>query len=180
MKIGLLVVRLLIGGLLVGHGTQKLFGWFGGEGPGPTGEAFEGMGLRPGRRNAIAAGAAEAGGGTLLAAGLMTPVGAAAVTGSLATAIAAVHAKAGPWVTRGGWEYSGVLVATLFTIVDVGPGHWSLDSLYGRSRWGTPWALGAVAVGAAGAGLAIALGRSYPTPDEDAANEMPAADASAG
>src|SRR4051794_41495025 len=57
------LLRILIGGLFVGHGTQKLFGWFGGYGPDGTGQFFESIGLRPGRRNAMMAGASEAGGG---------------------------------------------------------------------------------------------------------------------
>ncbi|MCW3018016.1 MAG: DoxX family protein, partial [Solirubrobacterales bacterium] len=60
MKIGRLLLRLSVGGFFIGHGTQKLFGWFGGHGLDATGQAFEQMGLRPGKRNAIAAGAAEA------------------------------------------------------------------------------------------------------------------------
>ena len=80
MKIGRLLLRLLVGGFFVGHGTQKLFGWFGGHGLEGTAAGFEQLGLHPGRRNAIAAGAAEAGGGLFLATGLATPVAASALT----------------------------------------------------------------------------------------------------
>jgi hypothetical protein len=73
MKLGLTALRWVEGGLFVGHGTQKLFGWFGGHGLEGTGNFFESIGLRPGRRHATAAGAAEAGGGALLALGLFTP-----------------------------------------------------------------------------------------------------------
>jgi putative oxidoreductase len=76
MKLFVLVARLLLGGLFFGHGTQKLFGWFGGHGLDGTAGFFESLGLRPGRQHAIVAGAAEAGGGALLAAGLATPAGA--------------------------------------------------------------------------------------------------------
>ena len=55
-------MRTLIGGLFIGHGTQKLFGWFGGHGPEGTGQFFESLGLSPGKQNAIAAGAAGGGG----------------------------------------------------------------------------------------------------------------------
>ena len=75
MKIGRLLLRLSVGGFFVGHGTQKLFGWFGGHGLEATAEGFEQMGLRPGKRNAIAAGAAEAGGGALLALGARDAAG---------------------------------------------------------------------------------------------------------
>jgi uncharacterized membrane protein YphA (DoxX/SURF4 family) len=86
-----LLARTTIGLLFVGHGTQKLFGWFGGGGLDGTGGFFEQLGLRPGRRHALAAGAAEAGGGLLFALGAATPLGAAAVSGSMITAIKTVH-----------------------------------------------------------------------------------------
>src|SRR5579884_3396214 len=105
MRIGRLLLRLTIGGFFIGHGTQKLFGWFGGHGLDATSQAFEGLGLRPGRRNAIAAGAAEAGGGTALALGLATPLAASVLTATMLTAIHRVHLKNGPWLTNGGYEY---------------------------------------------------------------------------
>ena len=74
MSLGRLVLRAAIGGLFIGHGTQKLFGWFGGGGLEKTGEGFAAIGLVPGRRNALVAGLAESGGGALLALGLATPL----------------------------------------------------------------------------------------------------------
>ena len=73
MGLGKLVLRAALGGYFFGHGMQKLAGWFGGGGPEGTGEMFEQAGLRPGRESALLAGAAEAGGGSLLALGLFTP-----------------------------------------------------------------------------------------------------------
>jgi len=58
MRIGKTATRVLVGGLFIGHSTQKLFGWFGGD-PAATAEGFEKMGLRRGRRHAMAAGAAD-------------------------------------------------------------------------------------------------------------------------
>ena len=75
MGLGKLVLRATLGGYFFGHGMQKLAGWFGGGGPEGTGEMFDQIGLRPGRENALVAGAAEAGGGSLLAFGLFTPAG---------------------------------------------------------------------------------------------------------
>ena len=151
MKIGRLLLRVIVGGLFVGHGTQKLFGWFGGHGLEATGQAFEQMGLKPGRTNALAAGAAEAGGGTLLAAGLATPVGAAAVTGAMLVAIREVHLGKGPWVSEGGWEYNVVLIAAALMIAEAGPGTLSLDALLGKERSGIGWGLFALAGGLLGA-----------------------------
>ncbi len=131
MKLGLTLLRTVLGLLFVGHGTQKLFGWFGGHGPEGTGQFFESLGLRPGRRHAMAAGAAEAGGGALIALGFLTPLGAAAIIGTMATAIRTVHFKNGPWVTNGGYEYNLTLMAAMVALADLGPGDVSLDSAFG-------------------------------------------------
>ncbi len=151
MKIGRLLLRLAVGGFFVGHGTQKLFGWFGGNGLEATAQGFEQLGLRPGRRNAIAAGAAEAGGGALLAAGLATPLAASVLTATMLTAIETVHAKNGPWLNNGGYEYNVVLIAAALTLAEVGPGELSLDAARGRERSGSGWAFAALAAGAIGA-----------------------------
>src|SRR5271163_3662056 len=141
MKIGRLLLRLSVGGFFFGHGTQKLFGWFGGNGLQATAAGFEAMGLRPGKANAIAAGAAEAGGGALLVAGLATPLAASALTATMMTAIETVHAKNGPWATKGGYEYNAVLIAAALALAEVGPGALSLDHALGRERAGTGWML---------------------------------------
>ena len=96
-----LILRMLLGALFMGHGLQKLKGWFGGYGIEGTGQFFESIGLRPGKRHATAAGAAETAGGALLALGLLTPVASAALIGTMATAVKTVHLEKGPWVTRG-------------------------------------------------------------------------------
>jgi putative oxidoreductase len=154
MKIFRLLLRVVIGGLFVGHGTQKLFGLFGGHGLKGTADGFEQMGLRPGLPNAIAAGVSEAGGGALLAVGYLTPVGASAVIAAMLTAIHRVHLKNGPWVTQGGYEYNLVLILAILTLVETGPGPVSVDALKGKEREGTVWAL--VSALLAGAGSAAA------------------------
>lgn len=163
MNLGATLLRLVVGGLFVGHGLQKLTGHFGGGGPTETGEAFESMGLRPGRANALAAGAAEAGGGALLAAGACTPLAGAALTATMATAIKTVHGPKGLWLTKGGYEYNLVLIAAIFMLTDVGPGDLSVDGAIGRSRWGTGWALAQLAAGLAGSAAALARARRTPT-----------------
>ena len=79
MDIGLLLLRLTVGLTLAAHGTQKLFGWFGGPGLDATGQFFEMIGFTPSRRHALMAGLAETGGGLLLAVGLLPPVASALV-----------------------------------------------------------------------------------------------------
>ena len=150
------LARVTIGLLFVGHGTQKLFGWFGGGGPEGTGKFFEQVGLRPGREAALAAGAAEAGGGALFALGAATPLAAAAVSGSMITAIKTVHWEKGIWTSAGGYEYNLVLLAAVFGLTENGPGRWSIDSALGKSRWGTFWAFAALAAGAAGSAAVLA------------------------
>jgi putative oxidoreductase len=149
VKVGLLVLRTILGVLFIGHGTQKLFGWFEGEGLRDTSESFDLIGLRPGPQQATAAGVSETVGGALIATGFLTPVGCALITGVMTQAIRTVHAGKGPWFTAGGWEYNVVLIATVFAIADVGPGAWSLDRAWGTEHAGPLWAATAVGVGAA-------------------------------
>jgi putative oxidoreductase len=158
MQFGLAALRLVVGGLFMGHGLQKLTGWFGGHGLKATGEAFESMQLSPGDAHAAAAGAAEAGGGALIAAGLATPLGASVLTGTMLTAIRKVHASNGPWASNGGYEYNLVLLAIVFALADTGPGRLSLDESRGKRRAGLGWALGQLAAGAIGSAAAVAIG----------------------
>lgn len=153
MKLGLAALRLVVGGLFFGHGAQKLFGWFGGHGLDGTGQFFESLGLTPGRRHATLAGASEAGGGALIAAGLLTPLGAAALIGVMSQAIRTVHGPKGPWVSDGGYEYNLVLIAVVFALADVGPGGLSLDRALGIDRSGPLTALAALGAGLTGPAL---------------------------
>jgi putative oxidoreductase len=166
MRFGLTILRLVVGGLFVGHGLQKLAGKFGGGGPEQTGESFEQLGLKPGKTHAIAAGASEAGGGALIAAGALTPVGAAAIIGTMATAIRTVHGPKGPWNAEGGYEFNLTLIATAFALTAAGPGPWSVDAARGRDRWGTPWAVAALGAGLAGSAAAVAYGQRQSEPDD--------------
>ncbi len=164
MKIGRLLLRVSVGGVFIGHGTQKLFGWFGGHGLEATSQSFEQLGMRPGRRNAIAAGAAEAGGGGALALGFATPLAAAILTATMLTAIQRVHLKNGPWLTNGGYEYNIVLIAATLALAEVGPGELSLDAALEQERSGPGWVLAALTLGSAGALGAHLLAQSQPTP----------------
>jgi putative oxidoreductase len=164
MEFGRLLLRGSVGAFVFGHGTQKLFGWFGGHGLTGTGQFFEAVGLRPGRRQALAAGVAETAGGTLLAVGLATPAAAAALTAVMITAIRTIHFPKGPWASEGGYEYNVVLIAAALALAELGPGEWSLDAVLGSERRGARWALAALAAGAAGSTAAIAAGKRAPQP----------------
>jgi putative oxidoreductase len=155
MNLGKLALRGVVGPLFVGHGTQKLFGWFGGHGLEGTAGFFEqGIGLRPGKRHATAAGVSEALGGALLTLGAATPAAAGMVIGTMVTAIRKVHAPKGPWVTEGGYEYNAVLIAAMFALAESGPGTPSIDSAVFPRMKGTGWALLALGAGVAGSYLA--------------------------
>jgi putative oxidoreductase len=164
MKIGRLLLRATVGGFFIGHGTQKLFGWFGGHGLEPTAQMFESLGMRPGRRNAVAAGVAEAAGGAALALGFAVPLAAGAVTSVMLTAINRVHLKNGPWITNGGYEYNVVLIAAALALTEMGPGELSLDHALGNERSGPGWTLAAAAIGVLGAVGAHQLAKAYPEP----------------
>ena len=158
MNIGRLIVRLVVGGLFVGHGTQKLLGWFGGPGLKGTDQMMESLNLQPTRRNTVAAGVSETAGGVLLATGLATPLAAAGLIGTMITAIRMVHLKNGPWSANGGYEYNLVLIAALLALAEGGPGELSADAALGTQRSGPGWALGALAAGAAASAATVQLG----------------------
>jgi putative oxidoreductase len=151
MGLGKLILRATVGGYFFGHGMQKLTGWFGGHGPEGTGQFFEQVGLRPGRESALIAGAAEAGGGSLLALGLFTPAAVSMLTGVMTNAIRHVHWKNGLWNSDGGIELPALILAALAALADSGPGRFSLDEALGIRLRGPVVAAVAMAAGAAGA-----------------------------
>jgi putative oxidoreductase len=160
MDIGRLLVRLAIGGTFFVHGTQKLFGWFGGYGPDGTGQFFESLGLRPGRRNALVAGATETGGGILMALGLATPLAAAGLSSVMITALRTAVWKDGIKPATG--EHEVLLAAAALALTETGPGAPSVDAALGFKGRGSTWALAALGAGAAGSSMAISMGRREP------------------
>lgn len=140
-NLGLLTLRAGVGGVLFAHGAQKLFGWFGGHGIEGTAGAFDQMGFQPGRVNAMAAGVAEAGGGTLIALGLATPAAGSVAAGTMIAA-ASVHAPNGFFAADGGYEYPALLGLSSAALSLTGPGDWSLDAAL-RNRLNRPWMAGA-------------------------------------
>jgi putative oxidoreductase len=157
LDLGLLTLRVGVGGTLFAHGTQKLLGWFGGSGFRSTAETFEGMGFKPGAASAAAAGLGEAG-GALVALGAATPLAAAAAAGTMIGA-ASVHAPAGFFATEGGYEYPAVLGLATATLALTGPGRYSIDALLGYRLNRTPYATAALASAVAGAAFVIARRR---------------------
>lgn len=159
MNLGRLLLRLVVGGLFVGHGTQKLFGWF--DGPGLDGATgmMENLELEPARDNAIAASATEAVGGAMIATGTLTPFAAAGLMGAMITAIRKVHLTKGLWNAGGGYEFNLVLLVALFYLAENGAGGASVDSALGMEEGGKARGLLALAAGAIGSTVIIERGQ---------------------
>jgi putative oxidoreductase len=160
MKFARLLARLFIGGMFIGHGTQKLFGWFGGPGIDGTTGMMEKLELAPPRANAYAASLSETLGGAAIALGAATPLAAASLIGTMTTAIRTVHLKNGFWSTGGGYEYNLTIIAALLLIVDGGPGPLSVDGALGIEETGAGVALGALALGVLGSTVTLAAARA--------------------
>jgi putative oxidoreductase len=175
MSIGLLILRVVLGAVFVGHGTQKLLGWFGGGGPEATGSMMHRLGYRPGREIGMVAGLAEALGGLSLLLGLLTFLGAAAVVGVMVNAIVAVHVRNGFWNTKNGFEFPLVNAAAAACLAFVGPGRLSLDRAIGWRLWGVFWGVLALVIGFAAAIAMLAVRGSNLRARGDAANERPRA-----
>ena len=131
LSLGLLVLRLVVGLTLAGHGAQKVFGWWGG--PGMTGwtQAVTRLRIRPPVPFAWLAALAELGGGLLFALGLLSPLGSLAITGTMLVAIATVHWPNGFWNTKRGYEFNLTLIASVIAVGLAGPGTYSLDQALG-------------------------------------------------
>ena len=131
MTLALLLLRLVVGLSFVGHGAQKLFGWFGGGGPSRTSAGFASIGFKAPLAMAIMAGLGEFAGGWLLAAGLFTPLATFAICSVMIVAIVSSHLKNGYWGYKGGYELNVAYVAVALAAVLAGPGAWSLDRAIG-------------------------------------------------
>ncbi|MFG2960780.1 DoxX family protein [Streptomyces sp. NPDC048291] len=148
MDAGLLVLRLVVGLLIAGHGVQKVSFRLGGNGLAGGTEEFRRDGFRGGRLTALVAGVSQLGSGLFLAAGLLTPPAAMAAMGVM-TVAATVKRPHGLWVQHDGYEYPLVLVAACAALALTGPGRWSLDHALGLTPWPVWVALTAIVTGPA-------------------------------
>jgi putative oxidoreductase len=160
MKLGRLLARLIVGGLFIGHGTQKWFGWFGGPGIEGTTGMMSKLGLGPAGANAHAASASETVGGAAIVLGAFTPLAATSLIATMFTAIRTVHLQNGIWSTKGGYEFNLTLIAALLLIVDGGPGPISVDAILGKEETGAGAALAALALGALGSTVTLAAAKA--------------------
>jgi putative oxidoreductase len=126
-----MIVRLVQGSLMAGHGAQKLFGSFGGPGLEGTSGFMEMLGMRPGRPWAYMAGLSEFAGGVLTALGLLNPLGPLSVIGSMSMATRKAHWGKPIWVTEGGAELPVLNIAISTALMIREPDAFSLDRLLG-------------------------------------------------
>jgi putative oxidoreductase len=147
---GLLLLRVVVGGTLFGHGAQKLFGWWGGHGPKGTGGFFGRLGYRAPLLMALLAGLGEAS-GVLLALGLLTPLACLAIAVVMLNAIVVVHWKNGFWNGNGGIEFPLLVLGAVAALATTGPGRFSIDRAIGwdGNISGLWWGVGVVGVAAA-------------------------------
>ena len=125
---GLLILRVVIGAIMIGHGAQKVFGWWGGPGLAGWTQAMIRMRIRPPRPWALISAFGEVGGGLLLILGLLTPLACAAIAASMVVAVALVHLPRGFWVSKGGYEFNLSILGAVAALALIGPGGASLDS----------------------------------------------------
>lgn len=127
MDIAFLIVRLILGLSLMAHGTQKLFGWFGGGGITGTSDFFAGLGFRPGKAFAAAAATCETLGGFLTLIGAGGALGPVLIVVVMLTAIGSVHYNKGFFVSTGGWELNTAYIAASIAVAFGGNGAYSVD-----------------------------------------------------
>jgi putative oxidoreductase len=151
----LFLLRVVTGGLLIGHGVQKLFGAFGGKGVRGTARGFEKVGLQPAEEWAQVAGASEAVGGGLTALGLLSPIGPIVTTAPMIVAWRKMHGDKPIWVNQGGAELPLTNLTIAAALILAGPGPISVDRLLGIKA---PWWLSLLAIVGTAMGIVVALG----------------------
>lgn len=130
MDTGLLILRVVVGLLIAGHGVQKVSFRLGGHGLAGGIEEFRHDGFRGGALTALAAGAGQIGSGLFLALGALTPMAAMVAIGVMTVAIT-VKWQHGLWVQNDGYEYPLVLVVVCAALSFTGSGRWSADHAMG-------------------------------------------------
>ena len=170
MAYGILFLRVVLGATLFAHGSQKLFGWFGGHGPRGTAGFFGQLGFRQPYAMAVVAGLSEAA-GLLLAFGFLTPFAALAIAATMVVAVGSVHWRNGFFATSGGYEFNFLIWACAVTIAATGPGRFSID---GALNWvdhlsGVWWGVGVALASLVGGAIVLSLREEQPAAaDSDA------------
>jgi putative oxidoreductase len=160
MSYGLLVLRVVVGGTMFGHGAQKLFGWFGGPGRDGTAGFLGQLGFRAPLLFGLVAGLAESG-GLFFAAGLLTPLAALGIAIVMLNAIGSVHWSKGFWNGNGGIEFPLTLLTVAVAVAATGPGRFSLDRAIGwdDNSSGVWWGVGVLGAAAVVSFLTLTVAR---------------------
>src|SRR5919197_1337899 len=160
MSYGLLLLRVVVGATMFGHGAQKLFGWFGGPGPRGTGGFFGQLGYRAAVVMAVFAGLAESS-GILFALGFVTPLASVAIAVVMLNAIITVHWSKGFWNSSGGFEFPLALLTVAVSVAAIGPGRFSIDRAIGwdDNISGLWWGVGVLGAALILSLLTVTLGR---------------------
>jgi putative oxidoreductase len=160
---GILLLRLVLGLTVAAHGAQKLFGAFGGSGPGGTARNFDRLGFRPPLLMALGAGLAEFGGGLLFAGGLLTPLAALAIAVVMVNAVVTTHLANGFWNSRGGYEYNLLVWTAAVAVSATGAARFSFDRLLGidDNISGLWWGVAVVALSIVVSAGTLVLGRRH-------------------
>jgi putative oxidoreductase len=175
MAIGLLILRVLVGALFIGHGTQKLFGWFGGQGIDGAAGFMESVGYRYGRKAAVLAGVTETVSGALLVFGFLTPLAVAGIIGVMLNATVTAHWRKGLWNAKGGFELPLVYAAVVSALGFTGSGRISIDGVLDLGLRGGWFGMGALLMGVVAGMVALSLRRPEPIAEEAIRTERVAA-----
>jgi len=122
-----LALRIPVGIIFMAHGSQKLFGWFGGYGLAGTGQWMESVGLSPGYVMALLSGSAEFFGGLAVLLGLLTRPAAAVLSFTMLVAIFSTHIHNGLFMANNGYEFALALLAVTVSLIVGGAGGASVD-----------------------------------------------------
>jgi len=141
--LALTVIRIAVGVIVAGHGAQKLFGWWGGQGLERWSVAVASMGFAQPRLFALLAAFTEFFGGLMLAVGVLTPLVCAALAVDMIVAIRKVHWSKGFWVTKGGSEYALSLLIAFVVFGFHGSPRYSFDEFFGIAPYSAVTFLGA-------------------------------------
>ncbi|WP_243977373.1 DoxX family protein [Vibrio natriegens] len=127
-----LALRIPIGIIFMAHGSQKLFGWFGGYGLEGTGQWMASIGLGPGVLMAFLAGSGEFFGGLFILLGLLTRPAATVLSFTMLIAIFSVHFENGLFLANNGYEFGLALLAASVSLIFSGAGKAGLDNLLNK------------------------------------------------
>src|SRR5437868_1835568 len=159
-SIGILLLRIVVGLVMAGHGAQKLFGWFGGYGLRGTGQFLDKLGFQPGTAFAAAASISEVASGLLVAFGFLGPIGPALMISVMIVAAISVHWEHGLFSQNNGIELPLLYTAAAFGVALTGYGEFSLDALFGfAGRWARSFTWIVLGLGIAGGFANLALRR---------------------